>query len=152
MRLRGGYGTTSSIACEESFVSRVVLENLKDRPVTIYGIYLRVGYNIYIVIEDFAAKPLTLKAFETYQNDYGPIDFYSVGTNRIAVGKFLSDRKLKKRLIVSTSDGKYTVRKLMRQWDPVYDFFRNHLTSIVHPIRQYIKAKHMARTHCFSLN
>lgn len=141
MRLRGGYGTTSTVACEESFVSRVVLENLKDRPVTIYGIYLRVGYNIYIVIEDFADKPLTLKAFETYQNDYDPIDYYSVGTSRIAVGKFLGSRKLKKRLVVSTSDGKYTVRQLVRRWDPVYDFFRNHMTSIVHPMRSVYKGK-----------
>lgn len=141
MRLRGSYVTTSSIECEESYVSRIVLENLKDRAITIFGIYLRLSNNLYIVIEDFGDHPLILKGFETYQHDYGPIEFYSAGTRRIAIDKLLRDRALRKRLVVSTSDGKYTVRRDVRQWDPVYDFFRNHMTGIVHPMRSIFKGK-----------
>ena len=77
IRLRGTFSISSSMACDDDYVSSVVLENVKDRAVTIFAIYLQIGPNIYIVIEEFGDKPLILKGFETFQNNYEPIEFYS---------------------------------------------------------------------------
>ena len=141
LRLRGTYMTTSAIACDDNFVSQVTLENMKDRAVTIFGIYLRLGFNVYVVVEEFGAHPLVLKPFETYQRDYDPIEFYSVSSKRVRINALLKDEKLPKRLVLSTGDGRYTVRRYLRRWDPVHTFFRNYMTAIVQPIRSTFKGK-----------
>jgi len=141
LRLRGTYVTTATIECDDNFVSRVTLENLKDRAVTIFGIYLRLGYHAYVLVEEFGDHPLILKPFETYQQDYDPIEFYSVGSKRIRINTLLKDPNVRKRLMLSTSDGGYAVRRYLRTWDPVHTFFRNYMTAIIRPMRSIFKGK-----------
>jgi hypothetical protein len=133
--IRGGWGIASSSKCEESYVSSLVLENLKDRSVTIYGIFLKVGHNFYIELEDHDEKPLLLKPYETYHKTMGEILFYSVNTNIIKMQNLLNDKKAKKRLVLSTSEGKYKVPRHVKHWSPLTEFFKNHLTGIIRPVR-----------------
>ncbi|WP_432755274.1 hypothetical protein [Pseudomonas sp. WMBT8] len=133
--IRGGFGIASSSRCEESYVSHIVLENLKDRAVTIYGIFLKVGHNFYIDLESHEDNPLVLKPYETYHRTMGEIIFYSVNTNIIKMEKLLQDKKTKKRLVLSTSEGKYIVPKEVKRWSPVGDFFRNYLTGVIRTVR-----------------
>lgn len=133
--IRGGFGIASSIRCEESYVSHIVLENLKDRAVTIYGIFLKVGHNFYIDLEDHGDSPFILKPYETYHRTMGEIIFYSVNSNIIKMEKLLKDKKAKKRLVLSTSEGKYVVPKEVKRWSPVGEFFSNHLTGIIRIVR-----------------
>ncbi len=139
--LRGDYTTTSSIACEDVYISRVTIENLKDRAVTIFAIYVKIGRNHYMAIEEFEEKPLILKGFETFQQDYGPIEFYSTGTSRIKLDKLIQDRRTRKQLVLSTSEGKYVLKSGLPRWSPVYEFFRNYMTGIVHPVRSIYKGQ-----------
>lgn len=133
--VRGVYTTRHSRSCNDNFVSEVILENLKDRAVTIFGIYLRIGFAYYLELEDLEESPLILKPYETYRKAFGPIEFYAVSDNRIDVNDFLKDRKVKKRLFLSTSDGKYRVKPPLRRWNPVYDWFSNYSTTAIKPIR-----------------
>src|SRR5205823_5735445 len=119
----------------------VRLENLKDRSITIFGIYLRLGYNTYVIIEEFDEEPLILKPFETYYRRYDPIECYAVSSNRLRINALLNDERVRKRVVVSTSSGRYTVRRYLRKWDPVHLFFRNHLTTVARPIRSIYKGK-----------
>ena len=139
LRLRGSYIVTASITCPDRYVSRVVLENLKDRAVTIFGIYLRLGYNTYVLIDEFTDQPLILRPFETFQRDYDPIDFYASGFKRVQINKLLAKDRVRKQLILSTSEGRYSVRRYIRAWDPVHIFFRNHMTAIIRPVRSIYK-------------
>lgn len=140
--VRGSFGMcSSSVACEDQYVTSITLENLKDRAIVIFKIFLKVGHNYYVEVEDFSGEPLLLKPFEVYQKDYGPIDLYSINMSRIDLNDLLSNRKIKKRIVLSTSDGKYVVSSWIRRWDPVYDFFSNHLTAAVHPRRATYKGK-----------
>lgn len=132
--IRGAFSIASSISCDDQYVSGITLENLKDRAITIFGIYLRIGYNYYIQLEDLANAPLVLKAFEPYQKKYGPIEFYSVSSRRIKLDKLLNDNSVRKQLILSTADGKYVVPSNIRRWSPIGDFFRNHMTAVIRPI------------------
>ena len=52
----------SSVDCDDPYLSSLVIENLKDRAITIFEIYLKVGSNCYIQVEDFGSKPLVLRA------------------------------------------------------------------------------------------
>ena len=55
--------------------------------------------------------------------------------NRIKLNKLLDSRKVKKSLVLSTSHGKYVVKEWINRWDPVFDFFKNHMTASVIPMR-----------------
>jgi hypothetical protein len=140
-RFRGLYVPTSSIYCDEEYVSRVAIENVKDKAATIYAIYLKIGPDIYLTIEDFGDSPLVLGGFETYQKDFEPVDFYTEGMRRLVLKSLFQDRKVRKRLVLATSDGKYVVREWIRRWDPISVFFKNYATAIAYPMRLSYKGK-----------
>jgi hypothetical protein len=140
-RIRGSFGLATSIHGEDEYISSVTIENLKDRAVTIFGIYLRVGYHHYIEIERFENKPLILKAYETWHNEYGPIDFYAANTRKINMNNLLSDRAFKKQLVLSTGDGRYVIKKGPKRWNPVVQYFKNYLTVPARPVRSVYKSK-----------
>jgi hypothetical protein len=139
--IRGSFSVASSVSCDDPYLSKVVIENLKDRALTIFGIYLKVGSNCYIEIEDFESAPLILRAFETYHKQYGPIEFYGVNLKRTALRGLLSDPNIKKHLVLSTSEGKYVVPAPIRTWSPVETYFKNHLTAVVRPVRSTYKGR-----------
>lgn len=141
--VRGGFSISSSRDCDDQYVSHILIENLKDRAITIFSIYLRVGHNFYIHVEDFEESPLILKAYETFQKQYGPIQFYGLNASKVSLNSLLSDQKIRKRLVLSTSDGKYVVPSRIKHWNPVGDFFRNHLTATLRPVRLTHKGKHI---------
>ena len=138
--IRGEYSLVSSMACADSYVGDVVLENNKDRSATIFGIYLRIGYNYYLQIEDFENSPLVLKPFDTYRKEYDPIEFYTSSLHWILLNELLHDKRAVKRLVLSTSQGKYFPRPL-RTWDPVLSFFQNHTITVIRPARSTYKGK-----------
>ena len=96
--VRGTFSIASSRAGNDAYVSSLGLDNLKDRALTIFAIYLRIGRNNYIRLEDLDESPLLLKAFETHTAQYGPIEFYGINTNKIDFNKLLRDPKFTKRI------------------------------------------------------
>lgn len=132
-KMRGNFQTASSIESNDQYISTITIENMKDRGVTIYAIYLRIGHNHFIELENFGDKPLVLKAYETYHKEFGPIQFYGFNMRRFRLNELLLDRRAKKRLVLSTGDGKYTVPKPIKKWNPASDFFRNNSTAIIRP-------------------
>jgi hypothetical protein len=141
IQIRGSWSVTSSIACDDDYISSLVIENQKDRAITIFSIYLKIGHNYYVQIENFEDKPLVLKAYESYHRDFDPLVFYEVSMTRVKIDELLKDKKIRKQLVVSTSNGKYTVPSLMHQWSPVEDFFQNHMTAVVRPVRSTYKGR-----------
>lgn len=141
IQIRGGFTSTSSISCEDQYISSIVLENLKDRAVTIFAIYLRIGPSNYVELEAFEESPLILKAFETYQKEYGPVEFYEFNGRKLAFNELLKNDDVKKRIVLSTGDGRYVVPAFLKRWDPISDYFRNHMTVIARPIRTTYKGE-----------
>jgi len=137
--VRGSFSISSSVHSNGSYLSTLTLENIKDRAVTIFAIYLQIGSNYFLTIEDLTKKPLILRAFETHQQSYGPIEFYEVNTRRIDLEELLRSGKSRKRLVLSTSDGKYVVPSNLQRWNPIVHFFDNHLTAIITPVRSIYK-------------
>lgn len=140
-RIRGGFGFASSVECEDRYIHTIVLENMKDRAVSIYGIHVLVGHNHLIKVEEFEESPMILRPYETWKRDYGPIEFYSVNMRRIGMEKVLGDEKIRKRLVLSTGDGRYTVKRYPKPWHPVLDHFRNHAFALIFPVRSTYKGK-----------
>lgn len=141
--VRGSYSIASSRDGNDAFVSHVTLENQKDRAISVFGIYLQVGYGCYVELEKFSSAPLVLKAFEPYHREFGPIEFYAASSRRINLNALLHDSKVRKRLVLSTGDGKYVVPSNIRHWDPMYEFFRNHRSGLVRPIPSKYKGQYL---------
>lgn len=138
-KIFGSYSIASSISCNDRYVSSVALENHKDRATIIYCIYLKIGNNYFLEIENFEDIPLILKPFETYQKDFDPIAFYEVSVKKIGLDRLLEDSKVRKQLVLSTSRGKYEVKSWIRRWNPIVDFFKNHMTAVIRPVRSTYK-------------
>lgn len=141
--IHGTFRLSSSINCNDSYVSGITLENVKDRATTIYNIYLKVGHNYYIELENHEDKPLILKPYETYGSTSGEILFHSVNCRKIKMEALLNNKKVKKKLVLSTSEGKYTIPKPTRRWSPISDFFKNHSTGLIQPIIATHKGKNI---------
>lgn len=133
--IKGSVSLTSDRDCDDKYVSELMLENLKDRAVTIFLIYLRVGHNYYVEIERFEDRPLVIRPYEIYRKQYGPIHLYGFNTFRVKLNPLLDDPKVPKRLVLSTSSGKYVVPDTIPHWSPIADYFRNYFTAIIRPIR-----------------
>jgi hypothetical protein len=141
--VRGSFTMGSGRASNDDYVTEVILENLKDRAVTIFAIYLKLGFNYYVELENFEQSPLILKPFETYRKQFGPIEFYAVNMNKIRLNQLFATKNPKKRLVLSTSDGKYDVRSSLRRWNPVVEYFRNQCTGIIKPVESIYKDTHL---------
>jgi hypothetical protein len=139
--IRGLYSICSSISCEDIYIHYIKLENLKDRAVVVFKIYLRVGHNYFVEIDDFENNPLLLRPFEIFAKEYDPIDLYSSGTGRILLNDLLQDTSAKRRIVLSTSEGKYVVKDFINYWDPIDVFFQNYGTAIIRPLRSTYKGK-----------
>ena len=132
--IHGIFQRCSSIDCNDSYVRSIILENMKDRATTIYKIYVKIGHNYYLEVEDHEDKPLILKPFETYISTFGEILFHSINMKKIRIHELLQNDKIKKRIVLSTSIGKYKVPKPIKRWSPLKEFFQNYFTGIVKPI------------------
>ena len=143
IEVRADFSVSSSVWSAERWVSEVRLENLKDRPVSIYKIYLEVGHGLYIEVDDFTEKPLSLDAYSVYQQKYDPVEFYSNSMRRVT--GFLNDRKTRQRMMLTTAQGRYYPKRRTKTFDdPFFDsFLKNYTTGVVHPERLLYKG------HCY---
>jgi hypothetical protein len=139
--IRGSYVISSSISCDDKYISSITLENLKDRAVVIFKIYLLMGHNYFVEVDDFENDPLILKPFEIFHREYDPIDLYSFGSGRILLDDLFDDKSVKRRIVLSTSEGKYVVKDFINYWDPIGIFFQNYSTAIIRPMRTTYKGK-----------
>jgi hypothetical protein len=135
-KFRCTYSNSSSRDCNDFYISSLTLENLKDRPAVIFEIYLKLGHGYFLQLEDFSEKPLILGGFEVYHKTYDPLLFYEAGSKTIKIDSLLRNKHVKHRLIVSTTEGKKTIKPGMKHWRPHYAFFKNYLTAIIRP--QYL--------------
>ena len=133
--IKGGYTIGSSIDCEDTFISRIVLENFKDRSVVIYGIFFRMGVNNYIQLEEFKNEPLILEPFGCYVKEYLPIDFYDCNLVRINYDNLLKDWKVKKNIVLSTSQGRVVVQLRSTYWTPLTEFHKNRKPILCRIVR-----------------
>jgi hypothetical protein len=134
-RIRGSYSIVSSIACSDDYVGEVTLYNMKDRAVVIFGIFLELSHGVYVELENFDGSPLILRPFEAWRRDYEPIEKYTMSFSKVELGSLFKSKNLRSRLVLSTAEGRYTVRNWIKSWHPNMMFFRNYATSVVRPVR-----------------
>ena len=133
--IRGYWGVAEQVGCEDKFVSRIMIENLKDKALVIFDVYLLIGHNYYLEIESFENCPLIIKPFEVYSKQFPPIEYYYSNNIKVKLNEMLESKNINKRLVLSTSNGKYIVKSNKKQWFLIQDIFKNNQTMWITPIR-----------------
>ena len=140
-KISGYINFCSDIQSEDDFPGEIILNNNKDKAIVINKIFVRFGYNCYLLIEDFGNSPLIIPAFESYKKKYEPIVSYSANMNRVSINNLISNNKIKQKIYLSTPEGKIIVSSPKKQWDPIVLCFKNFMTHYVIPDRIFYKGK-----------
>ena len=140
--IRCDFTITSSIVTKEKWVSKLELQNTKDRSVTVYEIFMELGHGIFVQIEDFTQQPLVLEPYGFFSREYGPVDIYTVGSRKLTK-VFDSDRE-RRRVVLVTSQGRHYPKRGLRKWHPIGQALnRNYATGVVWTLRRNF------RGHCY---
>lgn len=125
--VRGYFQLTSSRSSDQKYVSRIVLENTKDKPLVIFGIYLKLSSNLKIALEEFdRSELLTIPAYGIEKRNYDPIVGYSFNMTPIDFEDVLTWENQKAHLLLHTSEGKVRVRNWWPSFNPASEYLRNH--------------------------
>lgn len=153
IQIRGTFDLVSSSAsCQDPYIKSITLENLKDKAVVIYEISLRLASNCYLVLETLERDPLILKPFEVYTAQYDPVDFYSMNMKTLDLESMLMvERMYKIRIVLSTGEGLYHVKRPIQIRRAYELFFQNYLTAIAKPIRLTHKGRAYGRRAVYLL-
>ncbi|MFZ6665634.1 hypothetical protein [Peijinzhouia sedimentorum] len=126
---RGTVVVSADYKSSQPYISQYIIENLKDRSIAIYGVFLKIGRGSFLELENFNDKPFILKGFESHISNLGIVYRYLSGQNVIDLREILI--KGKYNLILSTSEGKYTIEAKTEKWDPHKEIWKNIYTDIL---------------------
>ncbi len=101
-KVRGWFGESSFIASDHTYISSIVLENLKDKDLVIFDIYIRIGHNIYL---DMLNKDglnehyfHVIPALSTKEFRFGPPIEDIDGACSVDLSELIFNRKIKKKI------------------------------------------------------
>lgn len=133
-KVRGAFYIRSSFDSSCSYISNVILENLKDRDLVIYNIYIKFGRNIYInMLNHDVAEGDNLHiipGLSTRHFIFGP-PYMSVDNSYIVNLSDLLDKYAYKhgKIVLLTSSGRINVSKSYEfEKTPIIDYFKNYGT------------------------
>jgi hypothetical protein len=124
-KITARYVWSSDLLYQDTYVNSITLENHKDKSEAIFGIYLRLGRNVYIELEEFSERPLILPPFEAVTRTLSPVSHYSYGSTIIDINEAFRKKHLKRSIILSTSRGKYKTKSSKGRWHPRSESLRN---------------------------
>ena len=132
-KVRFSYSLTANVEAEDKYIGSITLENLKDKALVIFEIYLKLGHGLYLELEKFDGAPLIVKPFEVYQREFDPVIFYSSNTKRVKLDDLLEGKRFKPHVVLSTTSGRYNVKANIRRWTPLGEYFGNAYSGIIQP-------------------
>ncbi|CAM2881161.1 hypothetical protein [Vibrio diazotrophicus] len=114
-------GGHTPIGFTDKYPKTILLQNLKDKSEAIFGIYMKVGHNLYIKLEDLQDDPIIIGPFETISRTYGPVSLYGMSMRRLDLNRILDDQKIKKQIVLHTSHGRHVTKTRKKYWNPIQD-------------------------------
>ncbi len=112
VKVQGAVSSIRHVGFEDSFYQNLLLENLKDRPINILNIYIRVGNAYYIELGSYSDDPLILKPYEVKKINLKPVHAYLINMNRVSFNDIIKSKK--STIIISTTTGRYKVKRGMK--------------------------------------
>ena len=133
-KVRGAYYIKSSIDSSFTYIHRIVLENLKDKDLVIYNIYIKFGRNIYVnilspdVTDDDRLH--IIPALSTRQFVFGPPYMSVENSYLVDLSTLLNKYSYRHgKIVLLTSSGRINVsRSYEFEKTPLVDYFKNYGT------------------------
>ena len=139
--VRCNIATSSSFETEEVYVNEIELENLKDKTIAIYNIYLRFGANVYLDLlchptcMEASTQTVILNPYEVKVIKLHPQVIYVSNLQRVlGIENYLNIRST---VVLSTNYGKIEVKNNVKRWEPLNDYWKNYSTLIIQPYRLF---------------
>lgn len=136
-RFRANYSVTYSRESDAPYVSKVYLENLKDRAVLVHGLYLRLGEKCFLELFDFKKEPRIVRPFEAIVFEPDIIDCYVTGVHTADISDLIAS--VGHSIVVSTPEGRKEAEFGGVGWRPVQDNSKGIRT--IQPKRQYFNGR-----------
>lgn len=134
-KVRFSYSLQADVEEEDKYIRSITIENLKDKALVIFEIYLKIGNGLYLELEIFENAPLIIGPFEVYQKEFDPVIFYSSNMKRVKLDHLFENEKIKPYVVLSTTNGEYRVKAYIRRWSPLGEYFGNAYAGIIQPRR-----------------
>lgn len=138
--VRASYGITIT---DKPYVSSVIIENLKDRDLIIFAIYLKFGANVYLDLLDIdnhydryhhIVPSLSTRVFEL-----GEPLYYTESCREVDMEGLLKNWHAGS-IILLTNNGKIKAKQIKHGWNPIAQYFKNYGTCYIRPRRFYTNA------------
>lgn len=138
----GTFSISSSAWSKQGYIGEIILENMKDKASPISYVYLRIGNNIYLELLDYSESPRIIGPFETIKIGLREgVSGYISSTFKVDIDALLSDRKVKKTLMVATPKGISKVKNYKTFWNVYIASLQNNFIIPVRPVRKYYDGK-----------
>ncbi|MBD5320055.1 MAG: hypothetical protein HDS07_04055 [Bacteroides sp.] len=144
-KLKYGQAVRASIGIartDKTYVSNVVIENLKDRDLIIYAIYLKFGANVYIDLLDidyhFDRYTHIIPGLSTRIFELGPPLYYTKSSMEVDIENLLNNWTAGS-IVLHTNIGLIKAKKIKDNWHPIAQYFKNYGTVYIRPRRFYTK-------------
>lgn len=144
-KLKYGQAVRASIAIartNKTYISNVVVENLKDRDLIIYAIYIKFGANVYIDLLDidyhFDRYTHIIPGLSTRIFELGPPLYYTKSSLEVDIEELLNNWTAGS-IVLHTNIGLIKAKKIKNNWLPIVQYFKNYGTSYIRPRRFYTK-------------
>ena len=140
--VRASYDLTSSSPAGGPYVSRVVIENLKDKDLVIFNIYLKLGANVYIdllnIDSHYDKYHHIIPALSTRIFELGAPFINIDGSIEVDFEKYRKELHHGK-IILATNYGKIKAKRFKKGWSPISQYFRNYATVHIRTQRLYLQ-------------
>lgn len=137
--VRASYGITIT---DKPYVSSVIIENLKDRDLVIFAIYLKFGSNVYLDLLDiddsYDRYHHIIPSLSTRVFELGEPLYYTESSREVDMEDLLRNYR-NGSIILLTNNGKIKAKKIKHGWNPIVQYFKNYGTCYVRPRRFYTK-------------
>jgi len=135
----GYYHVERSIDSSSAYINEIVLQNMKDKDVTIHDIYIRFGRNIYLDMLDKDHENYyvqVLPPLGTLFLKFGPAIKYLSHCEAVDMDDLIFNQQNSK-IVLVTNVGKIVVDNIKTGWNPHAEFFKNYGTVNVQQFKYY---------------
>lgn len=142
--LIGRFIIENDTGAPDHFIKKIQIENLKDRPVAVYAIYVRLRAGAYLLVDDLNDSPLIIPPYSVHKKTYDAVVLYKQNMTRYSINNSLSIWKREAeppRLVLNTNFGKVVTKESKTNWNPEWSKLTNKHTLVIKPHRNNLDGK-----------